>query len=619
MRYAPVGPQERGQPVTTTPYRRIADKGEPFALELEPAPVTPDTLDAEDAAEVEALLAQLNADADEDQAQDDDTGGVDANTRLSVYQEITDLLVARGVPREEIAWIHDAKTPGEREALFGRMRKGEARFLIGSTFRMGVGVNVQERCYAVHHMTTPWRPCDVKQADGRIWRPGNLFPEVWIFRYVAAPSFDGFSWQGIETKGKFEDAYLRGDPSVRVMSDIDEQIVSAGEIKALASGDPRIVQKVRLEHELDKLRQQRTGWEGTRRNARTGALRAEQEAQQFRERLLALKAAAGQRSAAPSLTLLGKDYDLSNPATYRALGKDLRDSLVNWAADQDAYKLKRIGFIRADVGTYRGLTLYAVLELDSNGKMKLPWMYIGHQTDERLTRATVPIGDRGEIINRMEDAATDLERTIAYLEGECERFSADAARIRATLDEPWEYERTYRLMELGLRYLNAVLSEDQSETEKVIAEVLALAESEGLDIEAIIKEGQAIEEKGVDLSAIRVQLPPLPTAEPLALESEVPAAVLATKAPAPIAPAPVAPRSETPSLDTSRIEKPAEQGNYISLSLFADPLPIARPTLEVASLDLKDMATEAARKKAEISNKKRQKQLDAGQASFLSF
>jgi hypothetical protein len=154
--------------------------------------------DAEDAAETAAILARLNLGADEDEGTEEPTDevGEEATNRNFVYHEIKQQLIAAGVPAEEIAFIQDAKTPAEREALFAKVRKGDIRVFLGSTMRMGVGVNVQERCYAIHHLTTPWRPCDVKQADGRIWRPGNLFPEVWIFRYIAAPSFDGFSWQG---------------------------------------------------------------------------------------------------------------------------------------------------------------------------------------------------------------------------------------------------------------------------------------------------------------------------------------------------------------------------------------------------------------------------------------
>lgn len=581
--------------------QRLADRGEPFALAYEtpdPLTPTPPILNTDEAAEVAALLAQLNPDADEDAPTYDDERGPEVAQRLSVYQEITDLLVARGIPRAEIAWIHDAKTPSDREALFGQMRSGALRVLLGSTFRMGVGVNVQERCYAVHHLTTPWRPCDVKQADGRIWRPGNLFPEIWIFRYIAAPSFDGFSWQGIETKGKFEDAYLRGDPSVRVMSDIDEQIISAGEIKALASGDPRIVQKVRLEHELEKLKQQRDGWEGTRRTARHKVLLLEQDAATLRDRARTIQAAIDRRSAAQTLVLFETPYDLT--ADSKAIGKTLRDALIAWGTSQSLTELKRLGRLTARAGSYRDLPLFVRLELDSHGKVKLPTLLLATDNGERLSDATIYIGDRAEIVTRMEQAATDLDRAYARAEAEAARISTDAARIRATLEEPWEHARTARLMELGLRYLNAALNEDTAATERVIAEVLALAESEGLDIEAIIKEGQAIEEQGVDLAQIRMQLPPLSmaVATPHTLDMTERHAV-----------APPAPRADSP---------PAASHPTIPLSRFADPRPIARPTLEVATLDLTELATEAARKRAEIATKKRRQALDAGQTSFLS-
>ena len=589
---------------------------------------TETTLTRDDEADEAALLARLNAGNGDEEPSVGDEVGHEARARLSVYQEITDLLVARGVPREEIAWIHDAKTPSEREALFARTRSGEVRIIIGSTFRMGVGVNIQERCYAVHHITTPWRPCDVKQADGRIWRPGNLFPEVWVCRYIAAPSFDGFSWQGIETKGKFEDAYLRGDPTVRTMSDIDEQIISAGEIKALASGDPRIVQKVRLEHELNRLRQQRDGWDGTRRNARMGVVRADGEAEEIRQRADWHRQYLGQRTEQRTLVILDTTHDIIDPAQHRAVGKAVREQIMDWASSTDvANQLRMRSSAAACVGSYRGLPLWAMIELDYGGKKKLPYLMLADEREEqrrgyveytsttltRLSAFTIYIGDTKEVLPRMESAANDLDDRIAGLAAEEVATQVAAAKLRAQLEEPWEHARTFRMMELGLRYLDAVLNENQKATEAVIAEVLALAESEGLDIDAIIREGEALQEQGVDLSTIKVTLPPLPQAAAVRVapaQDALPAAWFAPAAPV-LAPSAAA---EAPRLDT---ERTAEPGNFISISLFANPLPIARPTLEVATLDLKDMATEAARKKAELANRKRKAQTDAGQASFF--
>lgn len=558
------------------------------------------TISADDAAEIAALLDQLNADADEDQQAVESNDAIES---LSVYGEITDLLVAQGVPRHEIAWIHDAKTASDREALFARMRKGAVRILIGSTLRMGVGVNVQERCYAVHHLTTPWRPCDVKQADGRIWRPGNIFPEVWIFRYIASPSFDGFSWQGIETKGKFEDAYLRGDPKVRKMGDVDEQIISAGEIKAIASGDPRIVQKVRLEHEIEKLEQQRRGFQALQRNTRGLLACQAKDAMNETQRIERLRAAIAQRTEHPYLTLFDVVYDLALEQA-RGQGKAIRDALMTWATnDVDKTELKRNRSVTADVGSYRGLTVRAVLEVDAQGKVKLPWLFLAPcEGADRLTNSTVFIGEQQKIAERLAAAATDLEREVEQREQELNRIQADVARIQATLATPWEHERTYRLMRLGLRYLNAVLNEDQEKTSEIITEVLALAESEGLDLDSIIKEGAALAEQGPDITKIQVEMPPLPanaTPPPLRPQTEA------------NAPTPAEANAPTPP-------QAAPRGERISLSIYADPLPIARPKLEVASIDLNEFATEAARKKAELAQRKRQQELEQGQMSFIA-
>jgi hypothetical protein len=562
------------------------------------------------------LLAQLNGDAEI---------GVDAVQMASVYQEITDLLVAQGIPRTEIAWVQDARTPAEREALFARMRDGQIRVMLASTHRMGVGVNVQTRLYAMHHLTTPWRPCDVKQADGRGWRPGNLFPNIWIKRYIASPSFDGFSWQGIETKGKFEDAYLRGDPTVRTMSDIDEQIISAGEIKALASGDPRIVQKVRLEHELTRLKQLRDGWEIARRKVALRAHQAEMQAATLQANAQRYRHWLARRQPALRLTCFEHISDCTAKESWRSIGKTVRDRLIHWAQTIDANDLKRKGPQHTPVGDYRGLPLVARLETDSNGKKKLPYLLLAEvehgdaedaatwegtlfTTDAivRLSEVPIVIGDIGDVVPRLERAAHDLEQRIALADAEVERLQASAQQARAELDTPWEHAHQWRLMELGLRYLNASLNEDKTATEEVIGEVLALAESEGLDIEAIIAEGNALHEQGPDLSRITVAFPPLPEA----------VAISAADLPVELHPSEAVAAAPMPKHEPAEPTQPV--GPVVSLSLFADPLPISRPTLDVAGLDLHEFATEAARKKAELAAKRRQRVIANGQTSFFA-
>ncbi|NJM07396.1 DEAD/DEAH box helicase family protein, partial [Candidatus Gracilibacteria bacterium] len=404
--------------------------------------------DAEDAVETAALLTRLNAgDADEGTEESTDEVGAEASNRNFVYHEIKQRLIAAGIPTEEVAFIQDAKTPAERESLFAKVRKGDIRVFLGSTMRMGVGVNVQERCYAVHHLTTPWRPCDVKQADGRVWRPGNLFPEVWIFRYIAAPSFDGFSWQGIETKGRFEDAYLRGDPTVREMSDIDEQIISAGELKALASGDGRIVQKVRLEHELGRLKQQRSTWETGRTQARLSALHAEQDAQKVRRRIERLRHYLSLRTDDTAISLFGSMIDRTNPAQARANGKTIRDALVTWGETVSSADLQRDGRVIASCGSYRGLPLSVVIDLDGNGKKKLPYLILADEIDGKVLKIVdviINIGDSSAVLPKLEAAATSIEARIASVEQEAARFEAEAARFRSSLAATWEMRAPIR-------------------------------------------------------------------------------------------------------------------------------------------------------------------------------
>jgi hypothetical protein len=411
--------------------------------------------------------------------------------------------------------------------------------------------------------------------------------------------------------------FLRGDPNVRISADIDENIVSAGEVKAIASGDPRVVQKVRLEHELDRLQQQRKGWEGTRNHARLSVVRADADAAEVRERAEWFAGFLPQRIEDRTLVFFGESIDSRDKEQQRAIGKKVRDTLIEWAEKQDSVQLARNGNALEEIGTYRGLPLWAKMELDHKGKKKLPFLMLASRHERhgvtRLSDQYGYISDTKEVIPRLDAAAADLDTRIETISREAARIGEEAAKIRATLEIPWEHARTYRMMDLGLRYLNAVLNEDTTGTETVIAEVLGLAESEGLDIDAIIKEGQQIEEKGPDLSMIRVQFPPLEEMQAEA-EAEQPAMALGASTFAP------APTAEAPRLDTERMDQ-MEQGSFISLSIFADPRPIANPpmTLEVAALDLKDMATEAARKRAELENKKRKQQQDAGQTSFFSF
>jgi N12 class adenine-specific DNA methylase len=183
-----------------------------------------------------------------------------------VYYEIRDGLVAQGVRREEIAFIHDYATKAQRDALFAAVNEGRVRVLLGSTGKLSTGVNVQRRLIALHNLDCPWRPGDLEQRHGRILRQGNEWPEVYIFSYITEQSFDSYLYQMVESKARFIEQALAGEITARTAEDTSDVVLSAAEIKALASGNPQIVRKVQLEAEVARLDRVRSVWLDTRRN-----------------------------------------------------------------------------------------------------------------------------------------------------------------------------------------------------------------------------------------------------------------------------------------------------------------------------------------------------------------
>lgn len=173
---------------------------------------------------------------------------------FNVYDDIHNKLIARGIPAEEIAYIHDANTETRKKELFGKVRSGQVRVLMGSTFKMGAGTNVQDRLIAIHNLDCPWRPSDLEQRAGRIIRQGNQNPEVHIFRYVTEATFDAYLYQIIENKQRFISQIMTSKAPVRSAEDIDEAALSYAEVKALATGNPYIKEKMGLEADVANLK-----------------------------------------------------------------------------------------------------------------------------------------------------------------------------------------------------------------------------------------------------------------------------------------------------------------------------------------------------------------------------
>ena len=183
---------------------------------------------------------------------------------FNIYDDIREKLVAMGIPKQEIAFIHEANSDKQKDELFAKVRKGDVRILLGSTQKMGAGTNVQNKLIAIHDLDVPWRPADLEQRAGRIVRQGNENKEVNIYRYVTENTFDAYLWQTIENKQKFISQIMTSKTPVRVAEDVDESSLNYAEIKALATGDPKIKEKMDLDNEVTKLKMLEANYKSNR-------------------------------------------------------------------------------------------------------------------------------------------------------------------------------------------------------------------------------------------------------------------------------------------------------------------------------------------------------------------
>ena len=173
---------------------------------------------------------------------------------FNVYDDMREKLIARGIPAEQIRFIHEATTDAQKKELFAKVRSGEVRILLGSTQKMGAGTNVQDRLIAIHNLDCPWRPSDLEQRQGRIERQGNMFPEVEVYRYVTEQTFDAYLYQLVESKQKFISQIMTSKSPVRSAEDVDEVALSFAEVKMLATGDERFKEKMDLDIQVSKLK-----------------------------------------------------------------------------------------------------------------------------------------------------------------------------------------------------------------------------------------------------------------------------------------------------------------------------------------------------------------------------
>ena len=374
-----------------------------------------------------------------------ETGELPAD-RFNVYDDIREKLVSMGIPREQIAFIHEAKTDVQKKELFSKVRSGDVRILLGSTAKMGAGTNCQDRLIALHDLDAPWRPGDLEQRAGRIIRQGNMNPDVHIYRYVTERSFDAYLWQTIETKQKFISQIMSSKSPVRACDDVDETALSYAEIKALCAGDPRIKEKMNLDVEVAKLRLMKADHESKRFRLEDQLVRFYPEQLRQQEDYIAgFKADMQTLSDHPvpqedfvGIELLGKAY-----ADKSAAGETLLALCKTAPHDHDTA-----------IGHYRGLSV--TLSYDSfNAQFQL--LLRGEMTHIVNLGADA----RGNLL-RIENALNNIPVRMQKAQERVDSLhqQIEAAKLEITQPFPQELELTTKSARLA--ELDALLSMDKS-------------------------------------------------------------------------------------------------------------------------------------------------------------
>lgn len=355
--------------------------------------------------------------------------------RWNVYSEIRSLLIGRGTPTEEIAFIHEAESDAAKKHLFDAVNAGRVRIIFGSTEKLGAGTNAQQRLIALHDVDAPWRPRDLEQRSGRILRPGNQNPHVWIYRYVTEGSFDGYMFQTLEVKARFIAQVMSGGITVRTADDLETAALTYAEIKAIASGNPAIVEKVKVDAELRRLDQLRTIHERNRVQIQWSIGSVRSRCAQTAAHIQALEADLANLVSYP------KDDFAMTVGNQEFRGKEARDDA--------AAALNRVALSWRDDpvpglrGHFRGLEIW------SKGKTKLsaqldndlPSLYL--QGQAQYPAKLNPEIPRGTLLS-VEQTLHHVERHLENEEAEHQRLLKQLADFEVQVARPFEHEEAFR-------------------------------------------------------------------------------------------------------------------------------------------------------------------------------
>ncbi len=394
---------------------------------------------------------------------------VAAGRGFSVYNDIREKLLASGVPADEVAFIHDAKTDARKARLFADMREGRVRILLGSTQKMGMGTNVQDLLFALHHLDAPWRPADIEQREGRMLRRGNRNSHVRVLRYVTQRTFDAYMWQTLEYKARMIAQIMCGELAVRRIEDLDTPVLSFAQIKALASGNPMVMEKAGVDADVARLTRAKRAFEDRRFTVRMDLAQlpervrhAEEMAARIRTDMEARVETRGERFR---VEIDGREYLVRAEA-----GAALRRRLIEVTHTSATRRSVRIG-------AFAGFALEAAAQRGFHPELILRGQH-EHTARVNLEESSAAGNLRTleALPRRMEEELVNVERNIAHIRQQLDELRTLA---KATFKHTEELNR----LVVRQRELDALLGE-QAEERRVDLHSLGRAEVDSAEDEA---------------------------------------------------------------------------------------------------------------------------------------
>ena len=405
---------------------------------------------------------------------------------FNVYDDVRNKLTEKGIPKEEIAFIHEYNTEAKKAELFAKVRAGQVRILMGSTPKLGAGTNVQDRLIALHHLDCPWKPSDLEQQEGRILRQGNQNDKVKIFRYVTENTFDAYMWQILENKQKFISQIMTSKSPVRACEDVDDTALSYAEIKALATGNPYIKEKMDLDVQVSKLKLLKA-------NHTSQIYRLESDiAKNFPVQISALK----ERIAGMQVdSQVVKSVDLQDNDTFamtvgNVLYEDKKEAGEALIAACAGLKTVSTG---GKVGEYHGFTLAASYNMFSNAFE----LTIKGKCSYKLEIGKDPVGN----MQRIHNTLSSIDRKLTESEQKLETVQQQLATAQEEVKKPFPKEAELNEKMERLSELNALLNMDEKGNETIIADEDIGREGSSTDSR------DAVEEKELPETADRIHKP----------------------------------------------------------------------------------------------------------------